>query len=355
MIRIISDVHAANHEAFGGMWKDGLNVRAAKIIDAVKRATKSLEKGDTLIIAGDLFDTRKPDPAVAWAISELLAQLMEQRVFVTILLGNHELQDSHGSGDNALRYLERTRAQILYETTYDELEGFRFLFVPFRRGNAENFIQKESDSYKDSAINFVIGHYGIAPKESPLWMREAEDYISEALLLKLFPESTVLFGHHHVRSKYSNGKLMQIGSLCPVGFGDKGPNGFGTILDITNGEVSFREDKGVRFIELINMNILEDLPAALPYGAFLRLPEPPEEKVAAKLEEGGFSWKIIPRKKTEDRAIKQASQSSVKPDSDFVVASIKEYINTMPNQKDLSKDKLNERAKALWEKAQNSA
>src|SRR5258706_539249 len=98
---VIADLHLGNHKYLGKDLRNGLNQRARWILSALSGAIQLAkdQKCASIVIAGDLFDTSSPSPALIAAVMDAIRIRNSAQPHVDLLLGNH---DMHSGEENAL-------------------------------------------------------------------------------------------------------------------------------------------------------------------------------------------------------------------------------------------------------------
>jgi DNA repair exonuclease SbcCD nuclease subunit len=275
-IAFCADVHLANHRAFGGAVKSGLNDRARAGLRSLAAAIRVAEAAgcDSFTIVGDVFDGVNPSPQLERAARDALACAAR----VDLLVGNHD-RNSTASGDHALGPLEvpgifaweapGLRCNRNADGTVDEV-----WLVPHEPGTgAENLRRALSDLGARSAAasdgllrrRVLALHYGVSDEGTASYLARADDAVSVNLLFGLMREwriSAAFAGNWHRAQTWSlDGMvIVQLGALAPRDFRDEGVEGYGglAIYDGDSDEVRLEEIPGDRFVIVRDQDAQEE-------------------------------------------------------------------------------------------------
>lgn len=273
----------ANHRYLGTELRGGLNQRARWILRALDGALGAVEDRDcaSLVIAGDLFDVAKPSPALIASVMDVLAS-HRGTMAIDFLLGNHDME----SGDeHALMPFTnmpspvRTPASSVYtQPTVIQRRGAEtgtssVLMAPFCTGPASDWLRiaLSHETLPKSGGALLVTHVGLIDKDTPPFLRGADDAIETDLLDELCADAgipCVIAGNWH-KHKVIRGKrgtlMVQAGALVPTGYDNPGTEGYGTvcIYDHELDRVDVLEIPGPRFIKV---DRLTDIPRDVPEG-----------------------------------------------------------------------------------------
>lgn len=269
-IACVADVHVHNHTRWGGPLVNGINRRCFQVLDVLHRALeRAVERKAThFFIAGDLFHSRRPEPAVLAAVARLLDQKGAQRgLQIVIVPGNHDMVDaSAGGGNTACEPLYQV-ANVIRQPTWLVTPAANVLCVPF--DSSAPMAEIIADALPAAIAQLtrlqdgprvLVTHVGVfssASKSTPDWMKRAKDAISwEALdpLLRGAGISIAYVGNYHERASWGsfpNPVTQQLGTLAPASFNDEGLGGFFGHVDFYDGDkMSTVELDGPRFVEV---------------------------------------------------------------------------------------------------------
>lgn len=268
---VCADVHVGNFSRFAGEYINGLNARCratlATLTSAVARAN---DRGATLVIAGDLFHVKRPEPAVIAAVQLALNAANTRPI---ILLGNH---DAIGPGDSALAPLW---AEANLCAPAPVLQG-GVLLIPWSPVPAKARLQEAVGMLKGlgKSAHIVIMHCGLYDDSPrfPEYLRGpgAIKVADVRDLLTPFGTRLVLAGdyHRHWPSLNPEMTVMQIGALCPTGFSDEGICGAADVfaaIPVNVRDYGVAVDVSVQDSYDVQASLLE-----LPGPRFLSIHEP---------------------------------------------------------------------------------
>lgn len=226
---------------------------------------------DDLIIAGDLFDTAKPTPQMVGAVVRALAVRAGD---TALLVGNHDLH-STAAYDHAMgslwEFAEDENAESIYTVSQPAImsNGSRYsiIMIPFRPGDAREWLRPAiAEAHGTGPMNkgedertALVIHLGIYSDDYTAFVGgdKSRDAVPVGLLSDLMEEFEIdacFAGNWHARKEFKSktGKpIIQLGALCPTGWGNKGLRGFGMYFwDTETNAVEFREVAGPRFVDL---------------------------------------------------------------------------------------------------------
>lgn len=274
-IAIVADVHVANHQKHGGPVNAGINRRCQQTLNVLQAAMSraKAEACDLFLVAGDLFDSTKPDPRIVAAVQRILEQMQSVAV-----VGNHE-QVSDGKGDHALGPLSPV-AVVIDEPCElgafsPALDDIKICAIPFLPGKAELMLPDLALEYAEDA-DLLIMHYGISAGDEPSYLQDGDDAVSVETLRNLQSRlgiKHILSGHWHgFRELNQSPSIAQIGALVPTGWNNPGLEGYGSMIiwDSEEPYLTHIELPGPRFLQVrgdqaMALNDLEDFQVYLQY------------------------------------------------------------------------------------------
>jgi hypothetical protein len=239
-IAFVADCHVGNFKAHGGLVTAGLNVRGQMSTAAFREAVvKARDSGaDTLFVAGDLFHSRRPEPAVIAAVLKALVEEAAE-LPVVIIPGNHDMLDATAElGNTACEPLYQA-ATIINDPSWVVTSIGNVLAVPFRGGMPmADYLDEVLNGYmvgtlmKDDSPAMLLTHVGVYDDQSPPWCKDATDAIHKDRLFALLEQAgieTAFVGNfHHMRAWSHVDKddrlyrIVQCGTLCPHSHSDQG-------------------------------------------------------------------------------------------------------------------------------------
>lgn len=333
-LAVVADVHVGNFAFGAGEYHVGLNARCRATLAALRRAVEVAQERDArLVVAGDLFHGKRPEPAVIAAVQEVLRAALDP----VLLLGNH---DAIGPGDHALAPL-RPVARIAAEGAY-LLDGV--LYVPWSPGSALERLDAALLAHTDERV--LVMHCGLYDSTFPAWLCGPGAVEVGALHARMDAHGIrfALAGDYHQHRAWRSPAVLpsdchhalQVGALCPTGFSDAGLDGYGSVIlvDLGMGEVERVEVPGPRFLSMgyAEAGREERVCACREAGnvAHVRLRVPAGQEVAA--EKGTFcSWlraEEVPHEVVPEEAEPRASGAAELFPQDFDAA-LREYVEGM--------------------------
>jgi hypothetical protein len=243
-------------------------------------------------VAGDLFDTIRPEPQVIAAVQDALRGPLS----VALMVGNHD-QVSAVDGDHALGPLRAEGAvslgavDVVEKPTLVSVRGrlpgahdVEVALVPFRSGRAAEWLPVVLGDLLGEGVparpRALVLHLGVSDEETPVWLRESEGSIDVRVLAALcrahHVEQVYAGDWHRTRGWRTGGQLgtalahletgsdssrlaievgsvsiRQVGTLAPAGWDDEGLGGFGGLYLWSGGGNEVRvEIPGPRFVDV---------------------------------------------------------------------------------------------------------
>lgn len=259
-VAFVADVHIGNPHVLGGpRVAPGVNRRGAEVLACLAAAAGVAERegADCCVVAGDLFDTHHPSPQL---IDLTMRALDKYRGRWWLLRGNHDAA-SEEPGDDALapfRHLPNVDV-VDADAVVDGM-----LLLPYRKGRPSEWLGpavRAALSQHRGDVAGVCLHLGVRDaemvKREP-WMADADDAVDVDVLVGLCRQyglRAAFAGNWHRHASWSAGgvDVVQIGALCPTGWDNYGPDGYGTVLlwDHARGadsRITRQEVAGPRFL-----------------------------------------------------------------------------------------------------------
>ena len=237
---VIADAHCGNFSAWGGVTEaDGLNTRGRLTVETLRRAkVTACKDGLELFIAGDLFQSRRPEPAIVAAVQRVLDREPGEYNPAVIVPGNHDMLDASAEGGNTACEPLWNVANVIH---YPCWVGPVFT-VPFdsRVPMAQHLIEvlKKETKKLDSAASAgavpvarsLVTHVGVwddAEAKESKWLRRAKDGMNCNLLFDAMEAAGIrlaFVGNYHNHRVWTRGEMqiVQVGTLCPASFSDEG-------------------------------------------------------------------------------------------------------------------------------------
>ena len=260
----------------------GLNQRARSIVYSLKTSVSmALAKGgagaDLFCVAGDLFDTDHPSPALidavqgAFCCSDPITGKVEGGR-ILVVNGNHDMTSEASGGHTAILPLRWQHDVKVFTgtSTLNRGEEGGLIMVPHRVGPAKDWLEAEVSreirvpSHRDVPKILVV-HLGLEDENTPPWLRGADDSIHVDQLADICVRhciGSVVAGNWHTAKTFERrGVVMrQIGALVPTGFDNPGMDGYGRVVIWEDGK--FLDDLHVpsdRFLKVSSLEELADL------------------------------------------------------------------------------------------------
>jgi hypothetical protein len=237
---VVSDCHTGNFSAWGGATDaSGLNVRGRLTVETLRRAHQgAFGDGLRLFIAGDLFQSRRPEPAIVAAVQRVFGDIVNRGGYkVVIVPGNHDMLDASAEGGNTACEPLYMVADVMRKPEWIEA----VLMVPFdsRVPMAQHLTEVlagEAERIRTETLHgklpprSLVTHVGVwdddEAKESK-WLRRAKDGMNCNLLFDAMEAAGIklaFVGNYHNHRVWTRGEMqiVQVGTLCPASFSDEG-------------------------------------------------------------------------------------------------------------------------------------
>jgi hypothetical protein len=253
-----ADVHLGNHVRFGGATVASLNRRCREGLTVLDKALQRAHelRCSEFFVLGDLFDYQRPEAQLIRAVQDILSR-GGSAMRKWLLVGNHDLT-SMTDGDHALGPLRPVANIVDRPTLIREDRGLEIGLVPFMPGKgAETLPATVAELWKDSSSGYtarILGiHLGVADTETPPWLKDSADCIGVGALVTTADArgiGAVFAGNWHDR-RFWKGKpeVFQLGALVPTGWDNPGLDGYGTLGIWEDGEITYEEIAGPRFLK----------------------------------------------------------------------------------------------------------
>jgi DNA repair exonuclease SbcCD nuclease subunit len=340
----VADVHVGNHQRFGGASALNMNERCRRTLDVLDVAydIAANEGAKAFVVAGDLFDTDKPNTRMVAAVQEIFC--IDDKLEVFLITGNHD-QYSYTEGDHALgplydhaTVIERPKAVVINATT-------QLIMIPYRTGRASDWLPKAFNSVAFSpqaSKRILCLHLGIKDEKTAPWLRDAEDSVTVKQIQELMRRwgiSIAFAGHWHDHRAWGPQQpVVQIGALCPTGWNNPGTAGYGRVAfyDDESRKLWFKEIPGPRFLKAVvdetddwrhvlrTAEAINNKKGGRPYVQLTV----PSQRVAEFIElkkNTAYALDVVPDKTEAQVAARTAAQAA--KSSDNMKQSVVSYVN----------------------------
>lgn len=264
---VVADAHVGNHARNGGPIEAGLNRRGRESVAVLESAVVAARDlgAPRFVVAGDLFHSRRPEPAVIRAVQDAL-DAAGQSMKVVLVPGNHDMLDATAArGNTAMAPLVDVADTIATEPCWSG----PILLVPFHGTKPMSeflgVVLEGQTRGPGKPKSFLVTHVGLYDEKGAApWQRRARDGMSaEAMLLAMAGGNfcTSVVGNYHEHRHWSRKGItaIQAGTLCPASHGDGGLADRGLMILL-------REDGTWEKVEVPGPRFLTIVPGAAPPG-----------------------------------------------------------------------------------------
>lgn len=365
-VSFIADVHVGNHAKFGGPLVCSINSRCRLILAALRMAADEAFTKGPLVVAGDLFDTERPEAPILFAIQNILASAAKSPAYnaarpkplTWLIPGNHD-NHSDEAGDSALAPLyAENLVSVIYEPAVQRFgtadTGYiDVAMIPYRSGSTRKWLPEEVDRLMSEytppksghGIRVLCIHAGLATVSSPPYLKDSHDAIDVSQIETIMAQHGFEYcvagnWHRRVRFDKPTGPIMQIGALVPTGFDNPGLGGYGSIITVGNTHdgshtIFVREIKGPRFVKVKSETELKNaIKAGNEYGhkLFIEYEADAEDKPAAdallqslKNDSKVWAFDVVPSE-VKTKKVATADDAAELSVDDFIA----QWIDEMP-------------------------
>lgn len=261
-LAIIADPHVGNFKANGGVMLDGLNQRGHLTMQVLRGAVQTARKQEceALLIAGDLFHSRRPEPAVIAGVQKVFAEEATD-IGILILPGNHDMLDATADGGNTACETLQHDATVLNTPSWVRFAWGSVFVVPFQSKEpmstylAKVCAMEQQVDPEHSGRRMLLTHVGVFDSDAPPWCADAKDGISSTALFEAMEAAKIpvaFVGNFHNGKRWKSPdntmEIIQCGTLCPHGHTDAGefPT-VGGVMVIDGWDTEAHEVPGPRF------------------------------------------------------------------------------------------------------------
>ena len=365
-VAFVADCHLGNFRQWGGETApDGLNVRGRLTLETLGRALKIAHKSSQrLVIGGDLFDQRRPEPAIIAGCASVLHDYTAAEVplDVEVIPGNHDTIDGSAVGGNTACATVQEVCNVHHGwtdvpvTNGHNVEVFIRL-IPFNGGKKPmaQFVDEVMTNFKAKGeLRAIATHVGVVDDDTPPWLRDAQDAMHKDKLFDAMDREDVavaFVGNYHQHREWERGgrKIVQVGVLNPRGFGDAGLDDVGGIAFWDGDKVTWEQVAGPRFLKI---NVGSETPKAPPNcSVFVRyedigLASSVVEKATADLGYAGYE--LVPQEAGVLERIDADKPSKLVESAEEALV---EWVAKAPLPEGTGKTEVTDMLKDLWRRA----
>lgn len=255
-IGFLGDPHtSATFARHGGEKTLGINRRGHLTLDVFQRAVAAVEAAGAkhCVILGDLVDTMVQPPQL---FDHLRRILKGSSLGFYILTGNHD-QNSAAPRDNAISVLEDDNVVIVDQPRAVELSrGRELLLIPFQPGKILKWLPEVLAGFgapEPGTTRTLCLHAGVKTSDTAPWLQTSGGAIALETLLELMETYGIqdtFNGDWHDHKVMAEGRVHQVGALCPVGYQNLGISEYGNVaIRHPDGRVKYTYIPGPRFLQ----------------------------------------------------------------------------------------------------------
>ncbi len=174
---------------------------------------------DFIVIAGDLFDSARPDLSIVDRIVKKMKQIREKDIIIYVVYGSH---DYNPGGKSIIDILVSTGlivnlfnekkidGKLKLEFTIDNKTGIRLVGVPGKRSGLENEYYKNLDREyleKEEGIKIFVFHSGL---DELIDIKNDSEHIS----IKSLPKGFDYYAGGHLHNKFDPYKYEEYGTIA---------------------------------------------------------------------------------------------------------------------------------------------
>jgi len=351
MIGFIADVHINNFNRFGGKLDCGMNERCLQTLDTLEKAyKKASEIGvTTMVICGDLFDTTKPLPQVVAKVQQII-----KRIPTIVDVGNHDRASATPS-HHAASPLAPV-AKVIEKAEIIETPEFVLYVIPFMAGKAEVWLPamiEELGYIESRKPKILVFHLGVTDNNTSKFLINAPDSVSVGTLercMGAFDISYAFAGNYHnLRTwQFGHRRIVQCGTLSPVGFSDLGNKDVGFLHTLGTHGYKAVQIEGPRFFKFSGIPLSKNISFDKRDKNYVEITTKKKDfkKALAWLDtakiEGLITNGSIKLDKIEAKTKIASSASTIKAD-DRLENSVRTFIDAMQLEGSLDKDEITKR------------
>jgi DNA repair exonuclease SbcCD nuclease subunit len=264
MIGVIGDTHMGAGYNMGNIDpKTQLNTRLLDFSNTFDQIIDTFSKRNvkTIILTGDIFETRHPTSAQLNAFSKCIRRAINLGMEIIISVGNHDQQRNISTTTvDVFEALKLPFLKIYQEISVHKTGDLNIILMPYRdrrmmnassNSEAIEMLKDELNNITESLTGkkVVVGHFML--EKSPEGFDPDMFSLNELILpMDMFKQcDVVIMGHIHkyemVSSSLNNPTIIYSGSMDRVTFGEKDHKKVSLILD----------PKDIHNVEVIESNV----------------------------------------------------------------------------------------------------
>ncbi len=271
-IGIVGDTHVGSGYNFGKT--DGatqLNTRLLDLVETFDNTIDEFKKRDVklVVITGDVFDSKHPSSSQLNAFSKCVQRAIKEKMEIAIVVGNHDQQRAISTTTvDIFEVLEIPEISVYAHAGSkiikdEDGQEFGLIFLPYRdrrmigektNTDAIAVIKKNLNDICASLPQkrIVVGHFMV---DKPVSGENPDSFSINELVLPIDTfdcVDLVVMGHVHRHSIVSNKKpkIINIGSMDRVSFGEKDHTKVSLVIDTKTLETEIIKSKVRNFIEI---------------------------------------------------------------------------------------------------------
>ena len=213
-IAVTADLHAHNYTQYSGIAENGLNSRLDWILRTLDMIVeKCVQRSvDALVIAGDLFHSRK---AIDISVLESVYRRIEAIEFpVYIVMGNHDIAES--SDKRASIRIFSKVANVITKARIIKIAGVPVGIIPWT--DSASKVAKAVDEFNKNGVQYVIGHLALRSGVVGTHDFIMEGNIEPSVFRKF---KWTALGHYHKPQELKH-NIYYVGSPLQHTWGDSG-------------------------------------------------------------------------------------------------------------------------------------